>query len=202
MLTERQRAIIIISRADGIGKVKAKRIFSVLDNKPEKIFDGMALVRGKLMTVLSEKDYAELCVSLQSGTDREEKIMEEKRISFLTFLDEKYPDSLKAYDDAPIVLYYKGNIDLIDTEIFAVVGTRYPTKYGVRVTEEFVGNLSTRFTIVSGMARGVDSIAHRACLDNFGKTIAVLGCGVDVVYPPENKGLYDEIVERGLVISE
>lgn len=202
MLTDRQKAIIIINRASGIGKVKAKRVVEELDGRPEVIFDGVDSVRRKLLNVLSEKDYGELCVSLQNGCDREENLLDKKGIRLVTIADEEYPDSLKVYSDAPVSLYCKGDVSLLKSNIFAVVGTRYPTKYGVRVTEEFVGDLSSRFTIVSGMARGVDSVAHRACLNNFGKTIAVLGCGVDVVYPPENKGLYDEIVERGLVISE
>ena len=201
-LTNRQKAVIIINRANGIGLVKAKKIFQILNGKPEVIFDGIATYRQSLLSGLSEKDYCELCVSLEKGTENEERIFERKNIDVVTILDEEYPKELRLYDDAPVLLYCKGDKALLKSDCFAVVGTRYPTKYGVRVTEDFVSELSSRFCIVSGMARGVDSVAHRACLDNFGKTIAVLGCGVDVVYPPENKGLYDEIVERGLVVSE
>ena len=202
MLTSRQKAVIIINRTTGIGKIKARRIIEELGEKPEIIFDGVSMLRKRLLSILTEKDYGELCLSVQTGCELEENTLTQKGICLATIVDEEYPEGLKVYPDAPIMLYYKGDVSLLKSNIFAVVGTRYPTRYGVRVTEEFVGNLSSRFTIVSGMARGVDSVAHRACLDNYGKTIAVLGCGVDVIYPPENKGLYDEIVERGLVISE
>ena len=201
-LTERQKAVLVINRANGIGKVKTRKIIQALDNCPEILLRNISLYRAKLMQCLSEKDYSELCLSLQQSFDETEKELERKGITVLTIADENYPKSLIVYDDAPIVLYCKGDISLLNQNCFAVVGTRYPTRYGVRVTEEFVSELSARFCIVSGMARGVDTIAHRSCLNAFGKTIAVLGCGVDVVYPAENKGIYDEIVERGIVISE
>ncbi len=201
-LTNRQKAVIVINRANGIGQVKTRRILHVLDNKPEILFDTISLWRQKILSVVGEKEYTEICMSMQTGTEELENVLERKGITVITILDDTYPESLSVYDDAPIVLYCRGNVELLSENKFAVVGTRYPTKYGVRVTENFVADLSSRFCIVSGMARGVDSVAHRTCLDNFGKTIAVLGCGVDVVYPAENKGLYDEIVERGLVISE
>ncbi len=201
-LTDRQKAVIIINRANGIGQIKTRRIISALDDKPEVILDSLFQVRQKLLCAVSEKEYGEICVSLQMGTEDTEKELEQKKISLVTYLDEAYPQPLKAYEDAPVILYCIGDVSLLSSDCFAVVGTRYPTKYGLRVTEDFVSELSTRFCIVSGMARGVDSIAHRACLNNFGKTIAVLGCGVDVVYPPENRGLYAEIAERGLIVSE
>lgn len=202
MLTDCKKAVIIINRTTGIGVAKAKKVFQALNGKPEAILDDVSACRQRLLGVLSERDYGELCVSLQTGTEEIERTLTRKNIEVVTCLDDEYPKQLRMYDNSPVLLYCKGDVKLMQSDCFAVVGTRYPTKYGVRVTEDFVGNLSSRFCIVSGMARGVDSVAHRACLDNMGKTIAVLGCGVDVVYPPENKGLYDEIVERGLVISE
>ncbi len=202
-LSKRNKAILIINQTNGIGLVKTKKILECLENKPEILLDDIASVRQKLLSVISEKEYGSLCLDVSSDEiDKKAETWEKAGITVVSILDENYPDSLRIYDDMPVLLFCKGNLELLNQPSFAVVGTRYPTKYGVRVTEDFVNELSNRFCIVSGLARGVDSVAHRACLDCMGRTIAVLGCGVDVVYPYENKGLYDEIAERGLLISE
>ncbi len=202
-LTNRQKALLLLDRTSGIGIAKTRKLLAAFNNMPEVIFDGLAQFRNTVLQCVSEKDYGELCLALQeTDFDSIEDELTTKKIDIVTILDKEYPKALLCYDDMPLILYCKGNKDLLNMPTFAVVGTRYPTKYGVRVTEDFVGDLVSRFCIVSGMARGIDSIAHTTCLENFGKTIAVLGCGADVIYPPENKGLYDEICERGLIISE
>ena len=162
MLTDCKKAVIIINRTTGIGVAKAKKVFQALNGKPEAILDDVSACRQRLLGVLSERDYGELCVSLQTGTEEIERTLTRKNIEVVTCLDDEYPKQLRMYDDAPVLLYCKGDVKLMQSDCFAVVGTRYPTKYGVRVTEDFVGNLSSRFCIVSGMARGVDSVAHRA----------------------------------------
>ncbi len=140
-----------------------------------------------------------------------------KEISFVTWEEENYPWLLSQISDPPFVLYIKGttgpasrsvlvgntNFWLTDNK-FAVVGTRMPTSYGRQVTEILTEELAMAgLTIVSGMARGVDAVAHRTAIKNNAKTIAVLGCGVDLIYPPENKQLYYEIINgNGCVISE
>ena len=117
--------------------------------------------------------------------------------------DADYPERLKVLDDAPIVLFCRGNRALLSGECFAVVGTRNPTRYGRDVTAQFAEELvEAGFIVVSGLARGVDAIAHRVALDREKPTIAVIGCGVDKVYPAENKDLYDRIAEKGLIVSE
>jgi len=114
-----------------------------------------------------------------------------------------YPEMLRNIDDPPLYFFMKGHIAPEDSKAIAIVGTRRPTIYGKRVAEWLASELSLAgFTIVSGLARGIDSIAHRASLQVGGRTIAVLGCGIDVVYPRENSRLLSEIVEKGYVISE
>jgi len=131
------------------------------------------------------------------------KTLEEKKIQVLTLSDRRYPKLLREIPTAPPVLYVKGEIFPQDGQALAVVGTRKVTSYGRQVTQILTSDLVAQgFTIVSGMARGVDSIAHQAALKAGGRTIAVLGCGVDLVYPPENKGLYQQICQKGAVVSE
>jgi DNA processing protein len=117
--------------------------------------------------------------------------------------DPRYPEPLRRIFDPPPVLFARGRIELLSSICLGVVGTRHPTPYGVAAAERLSGDLARAgLTITSGMARGIDTAAHKACLAAGGATIAVLGCGVDIVYPSENKKLAAEIVARGLVISE
>lgn len=129
-------------------------------------------------------------------------------VSVLTLNDPKYPRLLKEISDPPFLLYIRGvntgePINLQKT--IAVVGTRNITRYGVEVTQKIVKDLvAAGFTIVSGLAYGVDAVAHQTAIDCGGKTIAVLGCGIDIIHPPSNARLYREISEGGFgaVISE
>jgi len=123
--------------------------------------------------------------------------------SLITLWDSEYPTLLRKIYDPPILLYTRGKFNDSDDYSIAVVGTRQPTNYGKIQAEKIVSDLADqKITIVSGMARGIDSIAHRTALKNKSRTIAVLGSGLNVIYPPENKKLYDEISESGVVITE
>ena len=131
-------------------------------------------------------------------------ILEKNEIKALTLMSEEYPALLKQIYDPPLVLFVKGDVSVLGHEKkLAVVGTRRPTRYGNTACVEVCEGLALNgVCIVSGMARGIDSCAHSAALQNKTPTIAVLGCGVDVVYPRENKKMYEEILESGAVISE
>lgn len=124
-------------------------------------------------------------------------------IRIITIRDSLYPEYLRHIYDPPPILYLKGNPDLLDSRCIGVVGSRSATVYGRRVAADLARRLSLRdFTIVSGMALGVDASAHEGALKGSGKTVAVLGSGLDVVYPRQNQHLYDRIAEQGVVISE
>lgn len=124
-------------------------------------------------------------------------------VRVLTLADPSYPRLLRQIDSAPFVLYVKGEILPDDDWAIAVVGTRRATAYGREATRAIVTDLArSRVTIVSGLARGIDAEAHRAALEAGGRTLAVLGCGVDIIYPPEHKKLAEQIIARGALISE
>ena len=135
--------------------------------------------------------------------ERELEKAENAGVEVLTVADRSYPSRLKEIYDYPPVLYVKGNLLPEDELSVAVVGTRKPTVYGRQVTEELVTELSrNRIAIASGLARGIDTIAHHTALKNGGRTIAVMGCGVNVIYPSENTALAKQILENGALISE
>ena len=124
--------------------------------------------------------------------------------NFITIKDDVYPECLKEISNPPLKLYYKGNLDLLKEErLIAVVGTRNPSSYGKLCCEYMVKKMSrANITIVSGFAKGIDSIAHKTSLLAGGKTIAVIASGLDIVYPASNLSLYREIEEKGLILSE
>ncbi len=125
------------------------------------------------------------------------------KVKVLTLGDASYPPRLREIYEAPPVLYVRGEILPEDEWALAVVGSRRVTSYGRQVTEELTTGLAQAgLTIVSGLARGVDTVAHRAALKAEGRTIAVLGCGLDMVYPGENLRLAQEIIQHGALISD
>lgn len=129
--------------------------------------------------------------------------IEANHAALLTWADEEYPRRLKQIDNPPPVLYQRGNLTSVDDWAVAVVGTRRISPYGRQVAE-MIGNFLARngVTVVSGLALGVDTIAHRAALDAGGRTIAILGSGVDNIYPAQNRSLAAKIMEQGAVISD
>jgi DNA processing protein len=131
-----------------------------------------------------------------------EKI-ESQGIKILTWQDESYPGRLKEIDQPPPVLYIRGEYLPDDLFAVAIVGTRRVTAYGRQITEEISSFLAANgITVISGLARGVDAIAHQSTLKAGGRTIAVLGSGVDKIYPPEHRGLAGQMMERGAIISD
>jgi DNA processing protein len=119
------------------------------------------------------------------------------------YTEETFPENLRQLAHMPPVLFVRGEIRPEDRIAAAVVGTRLPSHYGRQVAERLGRDLATnRVTVVSGLARGVDTFAHKGALEAGGRTIAVLGCGIDVYYPPENRRLYDAISSQGAVVSE
>ena len=135
--------------------------------------------------------------------DAQERALREYGAGLVTLEDPEYPLHLAEIYDPPLALFVRGALCEEDQYSVAIVGTRRPTPYGVRMAEQFARELALRgITIISGMALGVDAAAHRGALEAGGRTIAVLGCGVDVVYPPQHGELMLRIIENGAVISE
>jgi DNA processing protein len=140
--------------------------------------------------------------SFEDAAGQQQKIRE-AGAQLITLGDARYPEALRRIFDPPPVLFARGRIELLSSVCIGVVGTRHPTPYGVAAAERLSGDLARAgVTIVSGMARGIDTAAHRAALAAEGTTIAVLGCGVDIVYPSENRKLAAEIAAKGLIVSE
>lgn len=118
--------------------------------------------------------------------------------------DNRYPEQLKKIKKPPKQLYIKGNIELLETPSIAIIGSRENTKYGEKMAKKFAKELSLNgFTIISGMAKGIDTFAHIGCIEENGNTIAVLPSGLKNIYPEENKEIYEKIIENnGLIITE
>ena len=125
-----------------------------------------------------------------------------KKFPSFSILDDCYPWDLSEIYDAPVLLFYKGNLDLLKFPKVAVVGSRACSKQGVKSVEKVIQGLENELVIVSGLAKGIDTAAHMAALQNGGKTIAVIGTGLDVFYPKANKRLQDYIGNDHLILSE
>ena len=124
-------------------------------------------------------------------------------VKYINFFDDEYPENLRNIYDMPITLFYKGDITLLKEKNVAIIGSRNASNYGLKNAYNIAKDcIKENYTVVSGLARGIDSYAHKGALAACGKTIGVLGCGLDIVYPKENFELYREIIERGLIISE
>ena len=182
-----KRMIETLGPADSVCRASLAQLRSVEGigtTKAEKIHASLGKARGEAAT--------ELAKAQQLG------------LQIICPEDEVYPLLLKTIPDPPAVLYVKGTLEPRDLNAFALVGSRRCSYYGREQAERFAALLAgAGFTVTSGGARGVDSAAHRGAMQHpAGRTIAVLGCGLDTVYPPENKSLFDQIATRGAVISE
>lgn len=186
----------------GIGPVRFKQLINHFGN-PKNAYEADSK---ELIKILGEKLTQKFINFRQEfKADSIYQQLFKKNIQVLTLEDPDYPYRLSQISDPPICLYVIGNKKILNEKnIFAIVGTRKPTSYGLQVTEKFAEALTEYgFVIVSGMALGIDSAAHWGVVKVGGKTIAVLGCGVDIIYPPANQQLYQKIIEtNGAIISE
>jgi DNA processing protein len=193
---------IALSMLQDIGPVGARKLLSVLGT-PERIFnsefDALLAVEG--IGINRARNIKEF--SSWKDIEKQIKVLEKSDIKAVSFGDSSYPEMLRETEDAPIIVYIKGDIQPQDRYAIAIVGSRKPTHYGVSVTEKISEELASMgFTIVSGMARGIDALSHTGALRAGGRTIAVLGSGLDVPYPPENKMLMEKIAGSGCVMTE
>lgn len=196
----------LLLSVEGIGPVKLRNLLSRFKTV-ENILDIKynSLVKHGVNSNLAQRiiRVRELKPSFKKTLEEELTILEKLGSKLITVWDKEYPSLLKKIYDPPIILYYRGEFKEQDNYSIAIVGTRLPTNYGKQQAERFSQEIvKQNITIVSGLARGIDSVAHRTALKYSGRTIAVLGCGIDVIYPPENKKLFEEIACKGLIISE
>ncbi|MEI6222232.1 MAG: DNA-processing protein DprA [bacterium] len=194
---------LTLNQVPGIGPVTFRKLVSAFGSV-DALWQATRLEF--LEKGLSEQLYESIVVT--KATNRTEatlKLMEKHNISAVTYLDPLYPQLLTHVADAPVLLFYKGLWDREkDALSLGVVGTRAVSEYGKQVTQEFVRELCGQgITIVSGLALGIDTVAHQTAVLAKGRTIAVLGCGVDIVYPSTNYQLADRIIaEGGMIVSE
>ena len=193
---------LALNRISGLGKISYARLMERYGS-PEKVFQADP---GDLQSIEGMRKNTALAIvkfKRAEKIDRELDELEKQKIGILTLTDPLYPPLLAQIHDPPPYLYFKGSPSSQDRHCLAVVGSRLGTPYGIKMTERLAWGLSQKgLTVVSGMARGIDTAAHHGALMAQGRTVAVLGSGLDVIYPEENKKLYDRIVDLGMVCSE
>lgn len=121
---------------------------------------------------------------------------------YLTILDKEYPTCLRHLMFPPFVLFYEGDIMLLKQDMLAIVGSRMPSSYGEECLQFLLAHVNQSYGVVSGVAKGIDALAHQEALQQNRKTIGVIGCGLNVIYPKENEWLYEKIKKEGLLLSE
>ncbi len=199
--TEEELYWLALKMTPGLGTRRAGQLMETF-RSPEAVFRAS---RSELEAAGLPGSVAQ---SIASGCTFEEALEQQGKMrasgaQLITIDHAAYPPLLREIYDPPVVLYTRGNVELLQRHLLAVVGTRRPTPYGMAATERLSADLaSAGLVITSGMARGIDTAAHRGALSVHAPTIAVLGCGVDVVYPSENRKLAEQIVAEGLIVSE
>jgi len=195
-------ALLILNAVPGVGNATIRKLLEYYGSA-QKV---LSLTENDLAAdqVVSAKLAAAIArFSKEQFLAKELALIAEHGVRVLTFNDEEYPASLRAIADSPIVLYVKGRLPENLSLSMAVVGSRNASLYGNSIAGQWSARLAeVGFTIVSGMARGIDTAAHTGALKARGQTVAVLGCGLTHIYPPENKKLSDSIAANGAIVSE
>jgi DNA processing protein len=193
---------LALNLTPGVGSTLIKRLLDRFDS-PEAVF------RAPMKELLSIEGLGErVALEIRKGplektVERELSLLKEVGGKILTLKDDAYPKRLRDIYDPPAVLYVRGELKKEDELAVSIVGSRKTSPYGRWTTEKMSQELARQgVTIVSGMARGIDSLAHGGAISAGGRTIAVLGCGVDVIYPSENRNLFKKIIDCGAVLSE
>ena len=198
-MTEEERGWLRLHLTRGLGRAGMLRLMqafgdaaSILASEP-RAWEQRAGIRRAVALGMPAADDPLL---LQTG-----RLLEQLQVRLIPFGDQRYPSLLRHIHDPPALLYLRGELQA--AEALAVVGSRRATEAGKSLTMEICAEIAARgITIVSGLARGIDTAAHRGALEGKGQTVAVLGCGIDRIYPPENARLFQSIVEHGAILSE
>ncbi len=200
----RQETLFWLSlrQVPGVGNVIYNRLIKKF-HSPEKVFHASPEELKKIEGLRSQTIEAIVAFKDNDWAKKELDQIEKKGITFVTIQDERFPRNLKEIYDPPPFLYVKGELREEDNLSLAVVGSRNASSYGKEMTKRLSRTLTERgFTIVSGLARGIDTCAHKGALEGGGRTLAVLGSGIDLIYPWENKAMAEEITLHGAIVSE
>jgi DNA processing protein len=192
---EEQLAIIALQRLKGIDLAIKRRLFEGEENLGS-LFEGKASLNdeGVYKKIMAFKDW--------NDVNRDLKLLRETGVEVLTIRDPGYPVQLRNIPDAPLVLYKKGKLK-VGPDTIAIVGSRRASFESINMAEKIAQTLSSvGITVISGLARGVDAAAHRGALKEKGKTVGVLGCGIDICYPSENRPLFEKVGEEGCILTE
>lgn len=196
-----QENLVALNMLAGLSSIKSRRLFEhfgsgkgILTASTEELTQVEGITAALAKRIKQNQGAA---------VEKEMSLLKKHRLKAITIKDKDYPQSLRSLPDAPLVLYVKGNLIPEDAQAVAIVGSRRASMYGISCASRFGRELAELgLTVVSGMARGVDTAGHQGALSAGGRTIAVLGSGLLDIYPPENKDLAERIAENGAVISE
>ena len=197
MIWTKRRLLVAVAMSDTL---TSKQFYELFIRLEEDLSLNETFVLGDLKYSLPEETNKWI---ESMDWDLEIKRLQEEKVKVITILDGAYPQRLKEIYLPPIVLFYRGNLSLLNQRAVAIVGSRDHSKYAKDCIRELIPLLvNDNIVVISGLARGVDTLAHEETLKANGETIAVIGCGLDVVYPPENSKLYEVITKKGLILSE
>jgi DNA processing protein len=193
--------VIELALLPGVGSLTQNRLWKLLPNIAD-IFSMKAEalesfgIPEEAHPIIRSRSYQAIAEEIYDWSIRE-------GCCFLVRGDPGYPPLLEEIFDPPLLLYAQGRLEALEKPCIAVVGTRKPTIYGLQMAQGLAADLGFRgISIISGLARGIDAAAHRGCIESGGATIAILGCGIDIVYPREHRQLTQKILQNGLVLTE
>lgn len=195
--------ILTLLNIKGLGRKTINKIIrqgELNDLNSSEIIDYLNNINLKIKKIIT-KDELRYANEIAKRTIH---ICNKEDIKIATLLDEDFPQNLKDIDDNPVAIYYKGNYDCLNDKGIAIIGSRNPSLHGINVSYKISSILSQKnYAIFSGLANGCDTFSHIGALDTYGKTIAVMPCGLDMVYPNNNRNLFNRIINNnGCVISE
>ena len=200
---EEKKYWIWLSRLPKVGNKTMEKLIEkyhfpdVIYNLSKKELTGNDRIGEKIADIILSKKY-------RIDLEKYISYMKKENINIITIMDKEYPKKLKQIEDCPMYLYTKGNIELLNKKSIAIVGSRNCTSYGKEVAQIMAKQLaSNNIIVVSGLAKGIDTFSHLGAISYYSSTIAVLGCGIDRIYPNENRRLAQNILQKsGLIISE
>jgi DNA processing protein len=193
--------VIELTMLPGLGTITQNRLWKALPeisnvfSMEPKALESLG-IPGEACAILRSRGYRPIAEEIYDWGIRE-------NCRFILRGSPEYPPLLEEIYNPPLILYARGSLEVLTNPCIAIVGTRKPTIYGLQMAQGLASDLGSRgIGIVSGLARGIDAAAHRGCIDGDGNTIAVLGCGIDVIYPKEHQQLTKKILNKGLLLSE